>query len=317
MLKELGFTRGVNLGGWMSQCDYSEERLNGFIREEDFARIAEWGLDHVRLPVDYNVLEEPAGDAWRADGFDRINRAAEWCRKNGLNLVIDLHKTAGFSFDADEQETGFFSSERYQERFYRLWEQIASRCAGSPDHIAFELLNEVTDPAFMDTWNRVADTCIRRIRAIAPKHLILVGGYHNNSAHAVPALNPPADDRVIYNFHCYEPLRFTHQGAPWVPEMDTAFRLSFDEAAIPEDYFDKLFAPALEAARKNGAELYCGEYGVIDRAAPEDTVKWFRMIHDTFERYGISRCAWSYREMDFGLSDPRMDGVRAELLPLL
>ena len=41
MLKERGFHRGINLGGWLSQCDYSPERLNGFITEEDFAVIRE------------------------------------------------------------------------------------------------------------------------------------------------------------------------------------------------------------------------------------------------------------------------------------
>ena len=169
----------------------------------------------------------------------------------------------------------------------------------------------------MDAWNRIADQCIRRIRRIAPNHLILVGGYHNNSAHAVPALNPPADARVLYNFHCYEPLAFTHQGAPWVPQLDQAARPDFIGMNLPGDYFDSLFAPALEAAEKNGTELYCGEYGVIDRAAPEDTIRWFRMIHDCFERHGIARCAWSYKEMDFGLSDRRLDGVRHELLSLL
>ena len=317
MLKEMGFGRGVNLGGWMSQCDYSEERLNHFITEEDIRRIASWGLDHVRLPVDYNVLENDEGTAWREDGFRRVDQAVAWCRKHGLNLVIDLHKTAGFSFDEGEAETGFFASEACQERFYRLWERIAEQCGGDPEHVAFELLNEVTDPAFMDTWNRVAGICIRRIRAIAPKHLILVGGYHNNSAHAVPALDPPADDRVIYNFHCYEPLAFTHQGAPWVRSLDQSVRLSIGEAGMEEDYFDRLFAPAIEAAKKNGTELYCGEYGVIDRARPEDALEWFRRIHDAFERHGIARCAWSYRQMDFGLSDERLDCIRDRLLPLL
>ena len=32
------------------------------------------------------------------------------------------------------------------------------------------------------------------------------------------------------------------------------------EAQIPADYFDRLFAPAIEAAAKNGTELYCGAY---------------------------------------------------------
>ena len=315
-LKSLGFTRGVNLGGWMSQCDYSEERLERFITEADIARIADWGLDHVRIPVDYNVLEDEAG-GWRDAGFARLNRALGWCRRHGLNAVIDLHKTAGFSFDEGEAEAGFFDSEAYQLRFYRLWEELAKRCAGDPAHVAFELLNEVTEERFSPAWNRIAAECVRRIRLIAPEHLILLGSYHNNSAHAVPALDPPADARVIYNFHCYEPLRFTHQGAPWVKELDQDARLTWVQAGLEEDFFDRVFAPAVEAAKRNGAELYCGEYGVIDRACPEDALEWYRHIHAAFEKYAISRCAWSYKRMDFGLSDTRMDGVRDELLEYL
>ena len=52
MLKEMGFYKGVNLGGWFSQCDYSRERLDNFITEKDFAQIAAWGFDHVRIPID-------------------------------------------------------------------------------------------------------------------------------------------------------------------------------------------------------------------------------------------------------------------------
>ena len=29
-----GFMHGVNLGGWFSQCDYSEERYNNFIKDQ-------------------------------------------------------------------------------------------------------------------------------------------------------------------------------------------------------------------------------------------------------------------------------------------
>ena len=315
-LKTLGFVRGVNLGGWMSQCDYSEDRLDHFITERDFSVIASWGLDHVRIPVDYNIFENPDG-TWRDDGFARLNRAVSWARESGLNIVIDLHKTAGFSFDQGEAEAGFFDSEAFQERFYRLWEELALRCAGDPKHVALELLNEVTDERFSSVWNRIAAECVRRLRSRLPDHLILIGGYHNNSAHAVPALDPPADDRIIYNFHCYEPLAFTHQGAPWVQGMDLDKRLSFAESGVNEEFFDRVFAPAVDAVRQRGAELYCGEYGVIDRARPEDTLLWFRSIHAAFEKYGISRSAWSYRQMDFGLSDPRMDGVRKELLACL
>ena len=175
----------------------------------------------------------------------------------------------------------------------------------------------MTDPGFIGAWNRISQSCIRRIRAIAPEALILVGSYWNNRADAVKDLAAPYDSRVIYNFHCYSPLNFTHQGATWVPELDQSARPSFEESDIPADFFDKAFASAIRAAEENNTCLYCGEYGVIDRATPGDTVKWYRTIHSTFEKYGISRCAWSYKQMDFGLSDSRLDGVRDQLISLL
>ena len=316
MLKEMGFHRGVNLGGWLSQCDYSEEWMNSFVREEDFGRIAAWGLDHVRIPVDYNVLEQNDGTP-KKEGYERLRRALRWAEDAGLRVIIDLHKTAGFSFDEGTSEKGFFESEALQERFYRLWEEIARHFGGQPDRVAFELLNEVTSEEVIDTWNRIIRACIRRIRAIAPDTLILVGSYHNNAAHAVPALETPYDSRVIYNFHCYDPILFTHQGATWTRMIDPAKRLPFDEAGVTEAYFEERFAAAIEKAEREHTELYCGENGVIDRAQPEDALRWYETINRVFERHGIARAAWSYREMDFGLSDPRMDGVRDRLIRVL
>ena len=316
-MKEYGFYRGINLGGWLSQCDYSEERLNGFITEEDFVKIASWGLDHVRVPVDYNILENPDGTICES-GFARLTWAHAQCLKNGLKLVIDLHKTAGFSFDDyGEDEHGFFESEAYQERFYRLWEALARGFGSCPESIAFELLNEVTDASYIDAWNRIASACIARIRLYAPETLILVGSYHNNSALTVGALDAPYDDRVVYNMHCYEPLVFTHQGAYWTDAIDPARRIPFAQAGIDEAYFEELFSGAIAKAEQEHTGLYCGEYGCINLISPEDTLAWLRTIHAVYERYAIARCVWNYKELDFGLSDVRLDGVREELLTLL
>ena len=337
-----GFQKGIDLGGWFSQCDYTEERYRDFIREEDFAVIRAWGADHVRLPVDYNLLEDENA-APRESGYRHLERAVACCRRNGLNMVLDLHKTAGFSFDAEEGESGFFESEKYQERFYRLWENLAKRFATDADMLAFELLNEVTEKDYMPAWNRIAAECIRRIRAFAPIVPVLVGGYWHNSAVSVKDIDLPDDPYLVYNFHCYEPLIFTHQGAGWIPTMDPDFRISvtssfgeLDEAsrrmldgtcagldAYPPEtklsvrYFTDFFAEAVEAAEKKGVPLYCGEYGVIDKGRPDETLAWYRMIHQAFEQFGIGRAAWSYREMDFGLADARLDGVREELIRYL
>ena len=310
LLKELGFYRGVNLGGWMSQCDYSEERLDDFIKESDFETIASWGFDHVRLPVDYNVLD-------RMDGMDRVRRATEMAKANGLNVLIDLHKTPGFSFDSGEQEAGFFESPELQERFYRLWDMISEAFGDDPDHIMFDLLNEITDKKVLPEWQKIAAECISRIRKNAPRNLILVGSYNYNDVRAIEDLTLPEDDRLVYSFHCYEPHFYTHQGAYWDDMIDRSLRLSFEEADVDDEYFDRLFETAIAKAGREGRCLYCGEYGVIDIADPEDSLGWFRAINAAFERYGISRAVWSYKEMDFGISDARMDHLRNELLKLM
>ena len=308
-----GYKKGIDLGGWLSQCDYSKERLEGFITEPDIKTIADWGADHVRLPVDFNILEDSSG-GYLESGFGYITGAVEYCRKYGLNIVIDLHKTAGFSFDNGEQETGFFDSEALQQRFNRLWEQIAKRYGNDPEHIAFELLNEVTDQSFSKKWNSIAKECISHIRKYAPDTPILVGSYWNNSVSSVKDLDAPYDDKVVYNFHCYDPIQFTHQHAYWVDRFDVSKDMSFEESGASAEYFEELFAEAIRKAEENNTVLYCGEYGVIDKTSPEETLKWYKAINAAFEKHNIGRCAWCYKEMDFGLSDKRLDGVREELL---
>ncbi len=341
-----GFLHGVNLGGWLSQCDHTKERYDTFITEADFETIRSWGMDHVRLPIDYELVEDQDG-VYIEEGFGYIDRAIAWAKKNGLHLVLDLHKTFGYSFDLGYGERGFFDNEAYQERFYRLWEEFAKRYGAETGNVVFELLNEVTAKEYSDTWNRVSTTCIGRIRKIAPEMRIIVGGYYNNSIEALVDLAPPVDDKVIYTFHCYEPLIFTHQGAPWVAGMDTSFRMPFastyrtysknsstqvdafknlelaafkafdPDQVLGAEYFERMLAEAVRVAEERNVALYCGEFGVIDRAQAKDVLAWYQTFIKVMDRHGIGRAAWSYKQMDFGLVDPYVDPVREELLKLI
>lgn len=307
-----GYKKGVNLGGWLSQCSYTKEHMDSFITEEDFKAIAELGADHVRVPFDYNILEDDEG-VFKESGFRYIDGALELCEKYHLNAVLDLHKAAGFSFDKGENESGFFESDFLQERFYSLWEEMAFRYGNLHERTAFELLNEVTEQRYSPIWNEIVNRCISRIRALAPETVILVGSYWNNSAAAVKDLDPPFDDKTIYNFHCYDPLNYTHQGAPWADGIDINARLTYAQSGWSREKFAQAFAEAIKFAEDNDTVLYCGEYGVIDRAAPEDALEWFRDIHAVFEEYNISRCVWSCKAMDFGIFDKRMKAVLPEL----
>lgn len=315
-----GYMRGINLGGWLSQCaEYSEEHYSSFIAESDIKTISEWGLDHVRLPIDYNVIEDEEGLPLES-GYRHIDDCIEWCEKYGLNVILDLHTTKGFAFDHNPKDNVMFDSPELQERFISLWKNIAARY-GKKIHIAFELLNEIVEKD-SSRWNALVSKTISEIRRFAPDTKIIIGGIQWNSVHTLALLDVPDDKNIVYNFHFYEPFIFTHQLAPWQPlltdktihypgNMEEYRKVSkeiscFGSGLLGTDtmgaeFMEKLIAEAVEAAENANVPLYCGEYGVIDRAEISDTAVWFEDIHSVFKKFGIGRAAWTYKGIDFGI----------------
>lgn len=336
-----GFQKGINLGGWLSQSTLEETHLNTFILEKDIAYIASLGVDHVRLPIDYPLVETENGTPI-TKGYDYIDNCVTWCEKYGLNMILDLHKTAGYVFDDAENCTDFFHSDVLQERFLSLWDRLSARY-GKYNHVAFDLLNEIVDPTVSDIWNDLADKAIKRIRKFAPYNWILVGGTCYNSINSIRDLLPPQDEGIVYSFHFYEPHIFTHQGAYWDKRMPNDFRISYpltarefveisdtklngnfsnvfskiDSTAIGQDMLIPLFEEAISIAGSRNVPLYCGEYGVINVADPAFAIKWHRDMHAIFEKYQIGRALWSYKEMDFGLIDEHYSEYFDELITLL
>lgn len=325
-----GFLKGVNLGGWISQFpEYSEEHFNTFIQESDIKRISEMGFDHVRVPVDYTVLETEDGDVIES-GYQHITDCLIWCKKYGLHMVLDIHEVYGYSFDPlkDMDREKFFYDEALQTRFFQLWENIATRYGNEADTVAFELLNEIVLKEVYKAWNEVAKKAIQHIRAIAPDSYIIVGGVNYNNVTSVALLDEPYDDKIVYNFHCYDPLIFTHQKAYWVAGMPADFEMSYPAplelyrkesepysqesmgaiyneklTSIGPEFFEALFEDAIKAAEKFNVPLYCGEYGVIELAPKADTKRWLFDIHSVFDKYGIGRAIWNYKGKDFGIID--------------
>jgi len=341
MRKFEGYDKGANLGGWLSQCVHSKAHYDTFITEKDIEILASWGIDHVRVPVDFEVLETIEG-AYIEAGFTYIDNCLTWCDKYHLNMILDLHKTAGYSFDELTTSDGFFEDEILQQRFLHLWEQFAQRYGKLSDRLAFELLNEIVSDKFIHSWNGIARRAVETIRGFAPDIRILIGGVWYNSVNAVKYLDMPYDRNIVYNFHCYDPMLFTHQSAYWVADMPADLVMEYPStlAAYIEgskilgetmsmslkilhlktmgpELFDAVFTEAVKIAEERDVPLYCGEYGVIDNAPLESTLNWYRDIHSIFEKHGIGRAVWSYKKMDFGLIDSHYAPIFDELVKLL
>lgn len=73
----------------------------------------------------------------------------------------------------------------------------------------------------------------------------------------------------------------------------------------------------MNIAEKYNIPLYCGEYGVIDQAPLEDTLRWLTDINTVFMEYKIGRALWSYREMSFGLVDDHYHDIKDKMIQII
>lgn len=332
--------RGINLGGYLSQCCHEEVHYDSFIKKEDIKQIADWGCDHIRIPIDYEVLESDDG-VMKEQGYKRVKQVVDWCEEYGLNAILDLHKAYGYDFNdaGDEEKNNLFSSDALQKRFVNLWIQIV-KYFSTYENVAFELLNEVVEKENAAAWNKLIKATVSEIRKISKSAPIIYGGIQWNSVKTLKLLDIPKDDNIIFTFHFYEPLLFTHQKAPWVATMDPNQTIYYPESMeyyqekskalgfqgevvtlakaqeMGEIFITEMIEEAIDAANKAGVSLYCGEFGVIDRAPVEDTLRWYRDVVNVFSKYKIGGAIWSYKEMDFGITEEHYAPIKDALLEL-
>ena len=331
--------RGINLGGYLSQCKHSQSHYAEFITEEDIKRIAGWGFDHVRLPFDFEVIEDFNGNTIK-EGYELIHKIISWCKESKLEIILDLHKAHGYDFNdaGNKEKNNLFSDPLLQARFVELWKKIAKEFC-KYENVTFELLNEVVESENAEAWNSLIDRTVNAIREICDTNIIY-GGIQWNSPQTVRLLEKPKHKNIIFTFHFYEPLLFTHQKAHWVGRMDkneTVFYpktmeyfkkqsvklgdqglavINSEVKAMGAEFIESLVMEAIDAAKKVGIMLYCGEFGIIDQAPVQDTLRWFQDMEAVFTKHNIGCAIWTYKEKDFGLIGSHYDEIREDLISL-
>ncbi len=336
-----GFECGMGIGGWLTNYKRVQlvnekhkflistgdlEHFDTFITEKDLANIASMGFDHVRLGFDQVVLEEKPYE-YRESAMTLIENFLKWAKAYNLNVVLNLHKAMGNYCDMP-QEISLFDDAELQRRFISLWMELERRFADYPN-VAFELLNEVRniDP---QKWNKLADSTISALRKKNSSRKIIVGPVAWSSANRLKDLKVWNDPNVIYTFHFYEPLVFTHQRGILFPSFLAYNRIMnypsdvkpyaeyFEFIGqrnpfaglekIDKDILKRLLLPALEFLKRNpGKILWCGEFGTIRHAPLQSRENWMDDVISILVENNIPYCVWNY------LSTPN-DGNRFSLV---
>jgi endoglucanase len=204
--------------------------------EADYQRVTGMGMNAVRFYMNYKTFESDAApDQYLADGWQWLADNIAWAKKNGVYLVLNMHVPPG-GFQSLGAGKALWQRPDLQERFIRLWTEIARHCRGEATVAGYDLLNEPVVTSAKSQWSDLAGRIAAAIRTVDPDHMLFVervnavGGNWSEDADRNFVTIP--DPNTVYEFHFYKPFHFTHQSASWVSFAAEDVRYPDDRAEV-------------------------------------------------------------------------------------
>jgi hypothetical protein len=296
------FIIGTNLGNWLNpeaymfgfgqagQCEWQINAMlseligtdetadfwkafkDNYITRRDIEFIAATGANTIRLPFNYKLFtdEDYMGLSSKQDGFTRIDSVITWCRENGLHVILDMHDCpggqTGTNIDNSYGYPWLFESERSQQLFCKIWQDIARRYKKEPVVLGYELMNEPIAPFFKNVKSlnaKMEPLCRRAVKAIREvdsRHIILLGGTQWNT-----------------NFSVYSDWSFDSQ------LMFTCHRYG---GQTPENTLKSF----IEFRDKTGLPMYMGETG-------HTPLEWQSELSRLMRKNNIGYTFWPYKKI--------------------
>ncbi len=292
--------RGINLGNWLVPEGYmfkfekgaesprkisevfselvGPEEANRFwdiyrdsyITREDIHFIKASGLNSVRVPFNFRLFaEEGRQGEYHQEGFALLERLVDWCRTEGLWVILDMHCApggqTGDNIDDSWGDPWLFRSPGLQEQTIALWVKIAERFKYEPSVIGYDLLNEpISSRSDTLSLNRHLEPFYKRaveaIRKVDPNHLIFLAGAQWDTNFRI--FGPPFAPNLAYTFHCY-----------WTDTTEEVIREYLD-------FRDRYRVP-----------IWLGESGENDDA-------WITAFRGILDRNDVGWCFWPYKKPD-------------------
>lgn len=274
--KEINSPRLINqtiseLIGPAAAKDFWEKYLDVYITAEDIHYLKSIGMNSIRLPFNYRLFtsEYYMGSGDSARGFVYMDRLINWCKKEKLYVILDMHCAPGGQ-TGDNIDDGYgypflFENEKDQAACAAIWKKIAAHYKNEPTIIGYDLLNEPIAHYFDKTKiNPLLEPLYKRltaaVRTVDKNHLLFLGGAQWDSN--FEPFGKPFDNKLVYTFHKY-----------WTPAT----------VEVIQDY--------INFSNKYNVPIYCGETGENDDA-------WVEAFRKTLDSNQIGWHYWPYKKLD-------------------
>jgi len=246
--------------------------LDTYVTKADIHFLKATGMNTIRVPFNYKLFtyEDYLGENNPNRGFELLDKVVEWCREEGIYVILDMHAAPGGQ-TGDNIDDGYgypflFQNAASRELTIKIWTRIAGHYKNNPAILGYDLLNEPIAHYFnKEELNPYLEPFYKEltkaVRTVDKNHIVIFGGAQWDSN--MHMFGPPFDSKAVYTFHKY-----------WTKTTGNEIIQEY------LDYRDKYNVP-----------IYCGETG-------ENNDAWVEAFRKTLEADHIGWTYWPYKKMD-------------------
>lgn len=315
--------RGINITNWFMSSDQSMTAFDPGKVEKEIMLLKKLGFDFVRLGIPAKALYDSNSASTLNSGNQRkVTVAIEKLLENDFTVIVTI-------FD---NEHIFENVDVYDTSLIKFWDFFSKELSSlSSTKIVFEFLNEPR----LSTWPVVQSDIISKLRDNSIPNVILATNIESSTIDSLIKLSKVNDNKVIYTFHFYEPIAFTHQGFQhatgweWIAQIyglaypyeqanwNEVYGRVNDETALYvldqyrlENWNNSKITSRITTVdtwrQRVGVQVVMGEFGVICSYLPaESKIAWIRDVRTAAEQRNIPWSLWA-DDYCFGL-DIKLD----------
>jgi len=328
--------RGVNLGSWFNLegwmvpnmwaqygCDQNavqgqwqfercvgspqissalEQHWSSFIRESDFARMAQLGVNAIRLPIGWWMIYDPWGGADKAPlnyyitpknytvgGLKYMDAMFDWAEKYSIGILIDMHSAPG-SQNGEQDSSPAVSGQEYWDQYpANQGETVdaiglyAARYSNRSALLGFCLLNEpIVNVGILQDYYQRAYTRIRQYATNNPIIMLnpLISPFQSGTESEWTGFMNPANGyvNVWMDLHYYECF-----GGPWnASNPESVIDYAKYNRAQQINYYNQV----------NPKPMIVGEWS--DCGVPVSSNYPYQFMQAQVDSYGLATAGWTF-----------------------
>jgi endoglucanase len=298
--REARFGRGANITNWLEAYWMAPNWPQpAKYQKADLQAMQDAGMSTLRLPFCFALITDtvaPYPVNFASPGIAWLDSIIAWADDLQMNLIIV------------NQHGWDITNANYAAKIppmTAMWRQVVQHYAHlDPERYFFEVLNEPPVGVLPQYADAVNMACIDTIRRYDTQHTLVCGPHTASIGSSYLTFSPYPDTNLIYTFHTYEPLYFTHQGFAWMTPnfpAGTPFPLLGDDALVRSS-----IDAVVNWRDSHGLPVFMGEFGVGKFADDASRCNWIALLGQLIDDNGLHALYWDWGGVapsDFSMFD--------------